>query len=54
MGENGSTAYEVVLSLIGKRPIDLPVLAVKLEWGKDGEAMNRPLKWDEVGDEVVQ
>ena len=53
MGEKGSTAYELVLSLLCKRPNDLPVLAVKWEWGKDDEGMVRPLNWDEIGDELL-
>ena len=52
MGEKGSIAYEIVLSH-GKRPNDLPVLAVKWEWGKDDEGMVRPLNWDEIGDELL-
>lgn len=54
MGEKGSTAYELALSLLGKRPNDLPVLEVERERDKDDEAMVRPLKWDEIGDELVE
>ena len=54
VGEKGSTAYKLVLSLVGKRPNDLPVLSIERERDKDDEAMVRPVKWDEIGDELVQ
>ena len=54
MDEKGSTAYKLELSLVGKRPNDLSVLSIERERDKDDEAMVRPVKWDEIGDELVQ